>query len=55
MCAPDAVRSEARSAFTRVFDALRRIRGPGFFFKNRGPGSAAHHFMLRYARDTEEC
>jgi len=32
-----------KSAFTRVFDALCR----------NGPGSAAHHFVLRCARDTK--
>jgi hypothetical protein len=48
--------------FARVPDAVQRvvqrngarlIRDPGIFGiqSNRGPGSAAHHFVLRCARD----
>src|SRR6185436_17602714 len=33
-----------------------QMRDPGFLGSenNRGPGSAAHHFVLRCARDTEQ-
>jgi hypothetical protein len=55
-CAPDATQHEAMSALTRVFDALWRngaslIRGRQIGVLD-GPGSAAHRFTLRCARDT---
>jgi hypothetical protein len=48
----------ALSAFTRVFDALWHLRsgalqsrGPAFFSRNRGPGSAKRHFAPHRARE----
>jgi hypothetical protein len=46
MRSPHAVHCEAQRS------GAPQMRGPGFFLINRGPGSAAHHFVLRCARDT---
>src|SRR5690349_17764014 len=45
------MRSRSPRAAQHASDAPQ-MRGPAFFAVNRGPGSAAHRFTLRCARDT---